>query len=299
MDRWNELIAGFVLGNLTPEEAKSIAKILAENPQLASHIARLRNTATVRSLSRAERLSARSQDGSEGWADTALDSSLPYHLSNNPGLHNPGLSNPALSNPALNNPELNGLSVIKPEADTDRLGNRLKDSSLKDSVENRLEAGLEDRLADGLANSLEEQFAQRSVPTYLDSDRQNSEFSAASDDTFNATASKAARNATRRAIRQDIRKERRLSRLTFERFSLERFSLAEALLVPVFNPLWWTAIAIAVAVSIDNFRVRRSLQDIQEELTELKAAPQIAPVETISPDRIFPNGTIAPSQPAQ
>ena len=245
MDRWNELIAGFVLGNLTPEEAESIARILAENPQLASHIARLRNTATVRSLGKAERLSARSQDGSEGWADTALDSALPYHLSNNP--------------------ELNGLSIRDSRADVARLESRL-------------------------ADSLEKRFAKRNVPIYLDSEQQNSDFGAANDDMFDATVLKSDKSI----ITKEARKERRLSRSAVERFSLERFSLAEAVIVPMFNPLWWTAIAIAITVSIDNFRVRRSLQDIQEELTELKAAPQIAPVEKISPDRIFPNRTIAP-----
>lgn len=73
MDRWNELIAGFVLGNLTPEEEKSVAQILTENPQLAANITRLRNTATIHSLRLTEWTTARSQDGSEGWADTALD----------------------------------------------------------------------------------------------------------------------------------------------------------------------------------------------------------------------------------
>lgn len=279
MDRWNELIAGFVLGNLTPEEAESIAKILAENPQLASHIARLRNTATVRSLSKAERLSARSQDGSEGWADTALDSSVPYHLSN-------GL-------------DFNGLSIRKSRADNVRL-----ETSLKDSLENRLEDGSADKLTDRLEDSLEQRFAQRDIPAYLYSRWQNSGFSADSGNTFNTAVSKAAMSADRIAVRREVREERRLSHLSLERFSRERFSLAEALLVPVFNPLWWTAIALAVAVSIDNFRVRRSLQDMQAELTELKAAPQIAPVEKVFPDQIYldqiyPSRTTAPSQTAQ
>ena len=98
MDRWNELIAGFVLGNLTPEEAESVAQILAENPQLAVNVARLRNTATVRSMRSAEWSTARSQDGSEGWADTALDL---------PDLHAPsGLLDSRLLAPVAEQPRL-------------------------------------------------------------------------------------------------------------------------------------------------------------------------------------------------
>ena len=98
MDRWNELIAGFVLGNLTPEEADSVAQILAENPQLAVNIARLRNTATVRSMRSAEWSTARSQDGSEGWADTALD--LP-EINPPSGLIDSRLLAPAAEQPQL------------------------------------------------------------------------------------------------------------------------------------------------------------------------------------------------------
>ena len=164
MDRWNELIAGFVLGNLTPEEAESIAKILADNPQLASHISRLRNTATVRSSGKTEWSTARSQNGSEGWADTVLDSPKEFAQS---------------------------------------------------TVE------------------------QESQSIYcIGSDRPNEKVRTSPSPTF------------------------------------ERFSLTEALLVPLFNPLWWAVIALAVAVGIDDFRVRRSLKGVLEELSQLKAAPQ-------------------------
>lgn len=49
MDRWNELIAGHVLGNLTAKESEELAQILVKNPQLNEEILRLRRTATMRS----------------------------------------------------------------------------------------------------------------------------------------------------------------------------------------------------------------------------------------------------------
>lgn len=254
MDRWNELIAGFVLGNLTPEEAESIAKILAENPQLASHIARLRNTATVRSLSKAERSTARSQDGSEGWADTALDDPLPRHLSSSSKL------------------EL--LTDRRPTADVAKP-------------------------SDKPSEQIEKQPARRNAQTLLDSGQKSFSNSISASSTGTNTFATVAQKITRK-----IDKTRQLSHPTFE-----RFSLAEALLVPAFNPLWWTAIALVVLVSADNLRVRRALQNMREELTQVEAAPRITPVDTapvditpvdITPtEQASPNQTKTPSQIAQ
>ena len=179
MERWNELIAGFVLGNLTPEEAESIAEILAENPQLASDIVRLRNTATVRSLRTTEWATARSQDGSEGWADTALD--LPMS------------------------------SIV------------LDEISTRTAVTNAMLPTADWAEADG---------AEEVLPG----------------------------------------------------ISFERFSIVEALLVPLFNPLWWTVFVVAISLGIDNFRVRRSLSTTLEEMSQLKATPQLQILE--QPDKL-------------
>ena len=75
MERWNELAAGYVLGNLTEEEQAELSAVLREHPQLKVEIARLRKTATmswpsvsdnvVEPLS-IEHLSA----GAQGWSDT-------------------------------------------------------------------------------------------------------------------------------------------------------------------------------------------------------------------------------------
>jgi anti-sigma factor RsiW len=83
MERWNELIAGYVLGNLTAEEQRELAQALAVNPRLTDEIERLRMTATIRGITAVGRslttLEGRLEDGSEGWADTALG--LPAELS--------------------------------------------------------------------------------------------------------------------------------------------------------------------------------------------------------------------------
>ena len=197
MERWNELIAGFVLGNLTPEEAESIAKVLADNPQLASHIARLRNTATVRSISKTEWSTARSQDGSEGWADTVLDA-----------------------------PELS-------LATSERFQARLESDRPALPI-------APSRDADG--REVDKKKRGRGLRQW---ERQN---------TYYVSGDRLAK------------KVKALPAHTFE-----RFSLTEALLVPLFNPLWWTVIALAVAVGIDDFLVRRSLQGAREELSALEA----------------------------
>ncbi|PZO12518.1 MAG: hypothetical protein DCF25_17505 [Leptolyngbya foveolarum] len=188
MERWNELVAGFVLGNLTPEEAESIAEILAENPQLASDIARLRNTATVRSLRTTEWSTARSQDGSEGWVDTTLD--LP-----------------------MASVVLEEISTRAAVAGTIRLG------------ANRVEAG---RSKKGMSE------ADRAIEV--------------------------------------------LPTLRFE-----PFSMIEAVLVPLFNPLWWTVFVAVVALGIDDFRVRRSLSEALKEMSQIEAAPQLPVLEQPSP----------------
>ncbi|MEL6938769.1 MAG: hypothetical protein AAFO84_06200 [Cyanobacteria bacterium J06598_1] len=81
MERWNELIAGYVLGNLTQEEQIELSIVLEKNPQLKLEIARLRKTATISRASNSrmptfdwspDQLPA----GAEGWADTAHISSL-------------------------------------------------------------------------------------------------------------------------------------------------------------------------------------------------------------------------------
>lgn len=76
MERWNELVAGYVLGNLTEEESQELEEILAENPQRRQEIARLRKTATMRKASPQGPHGCQSRSpmtpytrGSEGWSD--------------------------------------------------------------------------------------------------------------------------------------------------------------------------------------------------------------------------------------
>ena len=76
MERWNELIAGYVLGNLTEEEQAELSAVLDENPHLKLDIARLRKTATMSHVQRLNRSLERLQAGSEGWADTAHGSPI-------------------------------------------------------------------------------------------------------------------------------------------------------------------------------------------------------------------------------
>lgn len=198
MDRWNELIAGFVLGNLTPEEAESVAQILAENPQLAVNIARLRNTATVRSMRSAEWSTARSQDGSEGWADTALDL---------PDLRAPsGLIDSRLLAPAI---------------EQDQLPSR--------------------RITDNAATS------QAHPPCHV---------------AFRQRCQRWWDFSLGRYQHSSKRRERKVDIVE---------SLSAPLLSPLFNPLWWMAIAAVVVVSVDDFRVRRSLSAAQAEIAQLKA----------------------------
>ncbi|MEL7140717.1 MAG: hypothetical protein AAGM27_11665 [Cyanobacteria bacterium J06554_3] len=72
MDRWNELIAGYVLNNLTEDEEQELSAVLADNPQLMSEISRLRGTATLKSSQRISLAAERLPMGSEGWADMAV-----------------------------------------------------------------------------------------------------------------------------------------------------------------------------------------------------------------------------------
>ena len=219
MDRWNELIAGFVLGNLSPEEAETIARVLAENPQLASNITRLRSTATVRSLRSVEWTTARSQDGSEGWADTALD-----------------LPNLALLSRKEDGQRLSAMGSVAA---------RTAGSALSSSQMNASNAVSKSSLSESSLEGLPGAGEPRNV------------------------RSLAAQASTSRKERSQV-----------ERFSrAERFSLVEALLVPVFNPLWWLAVGIAVAVSFDSFKVRRSLSLALEELAQLRAVEQPEVVE--------------------
>lgn len=83
MERWNELIAGYVLGNLTTEENEELAQVLAKHPQLNESILRLRQTATLRGCVPENRItdhtvpltiqatdiSGYMTKGSEGWTD--------------------------------------------------------------------------------------------------------------------------------------------------------------------------------------------------------------------------------------
>ncbi|MEM9089493.1 MAG: hypothetical protein AAGC93_12195 [Cyanobacteria bacterium P01_F01_bin.53] len=76
MERWNELVAGYVLGNLTDGESQELAQLMTEKPQLTEEIARLRKTATIRGASPAAGQPLglvdqfpRSESGEEGWAD--------------------------------------------------------------------------------------------------------------------------------------------------------------------------------------------------------------------------------------
>lgn len=224
MERWNELIAGFVLGNLTPEEAESVAQILTENPQLASHIARLRNTATVRALGQTEWSTARSQDGSEGWADTALDRPLyeqdVYGQSDRPFSE----LEPTLANSKIAGDRPVGLFALKEPP----IGEQTGGSQIQPTSDRSLLASA--------AASIHPRFVQKS--------------------------------ASRKAVRLPCP-------------AFERFSLIEAMLVPVFNPLWWMVIGATVLIGVDSFRVRRSHQSTLEELTELRASPQLAPSQPI------------------
>lgn len=69
MERWNELIAGHVLGNLTDAEQQELSAVLAKNPQLTSEIDRLRQTATLQS---GQKHTPELPTGAEGWADMAV-----------------------------------------------------------------------------------------------------------------------------------------------------------------------------------------------------------------------------------
>lgn len=72
MDRWNELIAGYVLNNLTKDEQQELSEVLADNPQLMSEISRLRGTATLKSSQKISWAAERLPMGAEGWADMAV-----------------------------------------------------------------------------------------------------------------------------------------------------------------------------------------------------------------------------------
>jgi hypothetical protein len=80
MERWNELVAGYVLGNLTAEEQRELAQVLTLNPRLTDEIERLRMTATIRGITAVGRslthLENGLENGSEGWSDTALPAEL-------------------------------------------------------------------------------------------------------------------------------------------------------------------------------------------------------------------------------
>ncbi|MEL6900302.1 MAG: hypothetical protein AAFP07_05075 [Cyanobacteria bacterium J06606_4] len=69
MERWNELIAGHVLDNLTEEEQEELSQVLAKQPKLMTEISRLRRTATLRSCQQLESGIDAWQAGAEGWAD--------------------------------------------------------------------------------------------------------------------------------------------------------------------------------------------------------------------------------------
>lgn len=102
MDRWNELIAGHVLGNLTAEESEELAQILVKHPQLNAGILRLRQTATLRGGLSENRMSDHMADytvpstipatnaegyvtaGAEGWTDGISGGPSPVRLQVNP-----------------------------------------------------------------------------------------------------------------------------------------------------------------------------------------------------------------------
>ena len=70
MERWNELIAGYVLENLTDEEAQELSAILRANPHLQLEFSRRRKTATMSRAQLGERTVESLDAGAEGWADT-------------------------------------------------------------------------------------------------------------------------------------------------------------------------------------------------------------------------------------
>ncbi len=71
MERWNELIAGYVLNNLTDEEQAELSAVLTKNPQLRLEIMRLRKTATMSWTQSLEWSLLNLEAGGEGWMDTA------------------------------------------------------------------------------------------------------------------------------------------------------------------------------------------------------------------------------------
>ncbi|MGB3768313.1 MAG: hypothetical protein WA947_17275 [Phormidesmis sp.] len=232
MERWNELIAGFVLGNLTPEEEQSIAEILAENPQLASNITRLRNTATVRSLRQTAWSTARSQDGSEGWADTALG--LPAQ------------------------------SIVLDEVATRGV---VTDAIMPGQNQGKSDQGKPDQ---GKPDQAACDFNDHFLSPILDGTEAAP---------FAIKPSRLGDRTPRASISQvrdriALEKAKHLPTLRFE-----RFSIIEALIVPVLNPLWWTVFIAAVALGIDNVRVRRSLSITLEEMSQFESMPQPSTLE--------------------
>jgi len=73
MERWNELIAGYVLGNLTDDEAQELSAILQDHPHLRLEISRLRKTATMSRSRQADWPLEPLDAGAEGWTDTVHD----------------------------------------------------------------------------------------------------------------------------------------------------------------------------------------------------------------------------------
>ncbi|MEL6490891.1 MAG: hypothetical protein AAFQ95_13105 [Cyanobacteria bacterium J06621_3] len=71
MERWSELVAGYVLGNLTDEEQQELSKTLRDHPQLRSEISRLQKTATMSRAQSANWMNEKLAAGAQGWTDTA------------------------------------------------------------------------------------------------------------------------------------------------------------------------------------------------------------------------------------
>lgn len=66
MERWRELVAGYVLDNLNEEEHRELTQILLKRPELVGEIARLKRTATIRGSRRRRGLPAYSPHGADG-----------------------------------------------------------------------------------------------------------------------------------------------------------------------------------------------------------------------------------------
>ncbi|MEL6468382.1 MAG: hypothetical protein AAFQ74_01525 [Cyanobacteria bacterium J06623_4] len=116
MERWNELIAGHVLDNLTEEEQEELSQVLAKQPKLMTEISRLRRTATLRSSLQLESGIDARQAGAEGWADRVSQLSEQPSKADSSGEES--------AEPARTEPERIGLVINESASHAVRLSSR-------------------------------------------------------------------------------------------------------------------------------------------------------------------------------